>query len=106
MRPARRTAGGSRRRAAGAARQSAVPARSAIWQVFEELGGIEAMAAWAREDLTRFYQSVFPRLLAAEARAQGGAREPAVPRGWLKELLGRLDDGGHKELVKTENPAE
>ena len=75
-------------------------ARKAILRVFEELGGIEGMVGWAREDPTRFYQSVFPRLLAAELKARAGQAGASVGQAWFRELLGKLD-GGHKELVKA-----
>lgn len=46
-------------------------AKDAIWAVFDGLGGEEAMLAWARENQTQFYASVWPRILPKPVEVSG-----------------------------------
>src|SRR5579862_7912419 len=38
-------------------------AKDAIQQVFDGLGGVDAMLAWARQHKTVFYSAIYPKLL-------------------------------------------
>lgn len=66
--------GGYRRgagRKQGQVNESTRIAKDAIELVFEDLGGWQAMAAWARENQADFYRLIFPKLLPVQMQHAG-----------------------------------
>lgn len=51
-------------------------AKDAIELVFEDLGGWQAMAAWARENQADFYRLIFPKLLPVQMQHAGHSGGP------------------------------
>lgn len=47
-------------------------ARGAVLHAFQQIGGTEALAAWAVENPTDFYTKLFPKIIARETES----REP------------------------------
>jgi len=61
----------------GAGRKAGTPnkipktAKDNVVAVFEELGGIKAMAEWATSNKTEFYRGVYPRILPVDTHVSG-----------------------------------
>ena len=50
--------------------------KQAAMDVFEQLGGVEAMVAWAKENQTEFYTRVFSKILPREVEVSGQGGQP------------------------------
>jgi hypothetical protein len=65
----RRPPGGSRK---GSPNKLSASVREGIQRAYDELGGANALLAWARENPTVFYTQLWAKLLPMEINAQGG----------------------------------
>ena len=71
-------------------------AQQAIAEVFENLGGVEALTEWARQNPDKFYLFLWPRLLPKEVKADievsgGSARINAVEVRDVSTALNTLE---------------
>ena len=68
-------------------------AKGNIAECFERLGGVEAMAKWARKHPAKFYCKIYPRLIGVDVQA--AKTDDAVKKedNSAREALGRIFEG-------------
>ena len=55
----------------GTGNKLGLTAKENIQNVFDGLGGYEAMQVWAKQNQTEFYRGVYPRILPTEVKGPG-----------------------------------
>ena len=77
--------------------------KSNVIGVFEKIGGREAMATWAQENLTEFYR-LYARLIPSEVTATIDIRDARELSD--SELSYIASGGGPRDVVETPGPNE
>ena len=72
-------------------------ARENIVTVFEQMGGTEAMAEWARENRTEFYSRIYARMLPSEAHVTTESDARPLVEMSDAELIAILRNGGNPD---------
>jgi hypothetical protein len=87
-------------------------AKENIAEVFEMLGGVEAMAKWARNHQTEFYCKIYIKLIGVDVQAEtdealkrdDNSAFKALERALLGNFASR-QDGNEKDPVVTDHDA-
>ena len=72
-------------------------ARENIVTVFEQMGGTEAMAEWARENRTEFYSRIYARMLPSEAHVTTESESRPVQEMSDAELMAFLRNSSNPD---------
>lgn len=71
-------------------------AKEAIEQAFENIGGVEALTRWARENEGDFFRVIFPKLIPVQMQHGGDPEGDPIKAVTEIVLRGvRSDDAGH-----------
>lgn len=62
-------------------------AKAAIEECFEQLGGVDSLVVWAKDNKTDFYKIIYPKLLPLQV-----AGDPENPLTLLTGILKEIDE--------------
>ena len=77
----------------------------AVAEVFENLGGTEAMTEWAREHPSDFYRGIFARLLPTRMEVDGRIEAASSPREMTDAELLAIIQEDRASLSETTCPS-
>lgn len=83
--PRRGNAGKGRR--AGSVNKTTREAKEAIEMAFQGIGGVNALIAWARDNQSAFFTSIYPKLLPVQHKVGGDATNPLTVNHVVRSIV-------------------